>query len=40
MLLSCELALAVPQLPPEAKVKIETIHKLAQEMRETLEKGS
>jgi hypothetical protein len=39
MLLSCELALAVPQLPVEAAAKIEAIHKLAQQMRETLEKG-
>lgn len=39
MLLSCELALAVPRLPPEAAARIEAIHKLAQQMGETLEKG-
>jgi hypothetical protein len=37
LLLSCELALQVPDLPSEADSKLRSVHELAQEMRLKLE---
>lgn len=37
LLLSCELALQVPELPSEAEGKMGSVHRLAQEMRLKLE---
>lgn len=36
MLLSCEMALKVPDLPPPAQVKLHAVYELAQEMRSKL----
>jgi len=36
LLLSCEMALQVPELPPIAEAKMRSVHELAGEMREKL----
>jgi hypothetical protein len=36
LLLSCEMALRVPDLPAQAETKIRVVDDLAKEMRETL----
>lgn len=36
LLLSCEMALQVPNLPPPAEVKLRTVHELAHQMRAKL----